>query len=307
MSRNEPIYYDLQPCCEAALPVAGATPRTLPKEMHKITNFPIISTLEDLQGEKCVKEDLESFLDGLPPRLPINIEHDMGRATTGYIENFRVVPVPGADGEWMLIGDHFLSEMPLEDSPLKGMSFSFTKAVSKNTPDAEEFHLYLPFPQYRDEVLMDRLHRVDVPLALGRWHKKEVSPEAVGLIIGVITLVVGPEWTRIYEERIRPKLIRLIDHVRDEGGVAYDYHQLVKTEQGDTIRIIFVSDHSDWSASLRPDRISLGMDVAMQFLQSSDIATCKPVAQVRLKYSPDLGCYDVIFVQYQDGEHVTMG
>jgi len=275
--------------------------------MHKIAEAPIISTLEDLHGEKRSREDLESFLEGLPTRLPINIEHDMGRATTGYVENFRIAPVPRAEDEWMLIGDHYLSELPTEDSPFTGMSFSFTNPVSKNTPGDEEFHVYLPFPYYKDKSLMDRLHHVDVPLALGRWHKKDLTPEAVGLILGLVYFVLGPEWTHVYEEKIRPKLLKLIGHLEDEEGIAYDYHQLVKRPDGGTVRLIFVSDHRNWTVSLSPERIDRGMTAAVSFLQCSDIATCKPVSQVRLKYNPDTESYDVTLVQYEDGEHITIG
>ncbi len=275
--------------------------------MHRIADAPITSTLEDLQGEKRSKEDLESFLGGLPARLPINIEHDMGQATTGYVENFRLVPVPDAEDEWMLIGDHYLSERPTEESPLKGMSLSYTKLVSKNIPGEEEFHVYLPFPYYNDEALMDRLHHVDVPLALGCWHKKELAPEAVGLIISVTLFFLGPEWACVYKGKIRPKLLKLIGHLRQNEGVAYDYHQLVERSDGGTVRLVFVSDHSNWTASLRPERIDRGMNVAVDFLQESDVATCKPVSQLRLKYNPETESYDVILVQYDDGEHLTMG
>ena len=274
--------------------------------MHKIADAPIISTLEDLHGEKRSKEDLESFLEGLPTRLPINIEHDMGRATTGYVENIRVTPVPNAEDEWMLIGDHYLSELPTENSPLTGMSFSFTKLVSKNTPGDEEFQVYLPFPYYNDESLMDRLHHVDVPLALGRWHKKDLTTDHVGIIVSLALFVLGPQWTHIYEDKIRPKLLKLIGHLEVEEGVAYDYHQLVKRPDGGMVRLIFVSDHRNWTASLSPEPIDRGMTAAVNFLQSSDLATCKPVSQVRLKYNPNTEGYDVTLVQYEDGEHITM-
>jgi len=275
--------------------------------MHKITTAPIISTLEDLQGEKRTKEDLKSFLEGVPSRLPINIEHDMSHATTGYIENFRIAPVPNADGEWMLTGDLYLSELPTGDLPLRGMSFSFTEPISKNTPGEEEFHVYLPFPQYNDDNLMNRLHKVDVPIAVGRWHKKGLSPEAVGFIIGITYFVLGPEWTHVYEERIRPKLLKLIGHLKKEDGIAYDYHQLVERQDGGKVRLIFVSNHSNWTVSLKPDCIRRGMAVAVDFLTSSDFAACKPVSQLRLKYTPENQSYKVTLVQYEDGEHITMG
>ena len=73
------------------------------------------------------------------------------------------------------------------------------------------------------------------------------------------------------------------------------------------MRLILVSDHRDWKASLDPRRVDRGLRVAMDFLMHSELATCKAVSQLRLKYDPETENYRVTFVQYDDGEHITLG
>jgi hypothetical protein len=266
----------------------------------------IISTLEDRQGERRTKEDLESFCSSFPKRLPIGVQHDMGRVTQGYLDNFAVIPFDSQPGEWKLVGDLYLDESFQCDEALRGLSLSFSKMTQANTDDPAGC-VYLPFPHYRNEVLNRLLLSTQSPLAIGRWHRKGMGGEAVGIIVGFVTFLISPLWNKLYDAKIHPFLLDVLGSLSgpEFKEIAFDYCQTINLD-GHDVRLIFVSDHANWLKSLQPNHIRQGMEEAIRFLTNSDVAAVKVVMELRLKYDVSTSLYHPSLVQYSDGEHITM-
>lgn len=274
---------------------------------HVLKATQILSTLEDAHGEKRTKEDLEEFLEAFPARLPIGRDHNLGDVTDAYFANFQILPTTEPPGEWVLVGDLHTDKEPLREEPGTGFSISFTKRTRANTENPEGC-VYFPFPHYKDEELGDHLLVIDYPIAIGKWHKKDISPEAIGLISTFLVFIIGPAWNDFWSEKIRPFIASVRDRLSHEkySNLAFDYAQLVQLADGSQIQVLFLTDHNEWKACLAPEKIKAGMDVALHFIETSEIATIKPMLQLRMAYDITLASYSPYLVQYQDGEHVTM-
>lgn len=279
--------------------------------MQQLILYPktsVISTLEDQHGERRTKHDLDSFLSSLPKRIPIGLHHDMGRITNGYIENFDVVPIDEQPGEWKLIGDFYYDKKYIADETLRGLSLSFTSITMSNSEKDPEGFVFLPFPHYRNEKLNNLLLETSFPLAVGRWHRKSVEIEPVGLIMSCVLFALSPLWCQVYDHKIRPIIAELLQSLScpEFDGVAFDYVQTITLDDNREIRLLFVSDHAEWRISLEPENIRQGIEVAFAFLTENDLATVKPVEQLRLKYDSAIQIYRPILIQYDDGEHITL-
>ena len=244
----------------------------------------------------------------MPQRIPLGVEHDLGNVATGYLEKFKVIPAPNHPGEWALVGDLYVDEMPTSNQPLRGLSFAFTKVTEANH-DEWEACVFLPFPHYNSASLNQHLLNSGLPLAIGRWHKKNADPETVGLIIKAGLFLLSPLWTNVFNAHVKPFLLGLFGTLSESeyDGLAFDYVQDVALEEGYQIKLVFVSDHRNWKASLDPELIRSGIAVAEKFLRKNPLATVKPVSQLRLVFSTDQAAYRPYIVQYQDGEHLTIG
>ncbi len=193
------------------------------------------------------------------------------------------------------VGEHFIHSLPDTGGLPEETSTSFTGSFARNTGE-EEFRVYLPFPHYRDTKLVDRLCRIDVPLAFGCRDEKHPGPEAVGSILCVIAIPIGRHWTRIYDGRIRPMLARLVNHIEGEA-IAYHYHQPLTHADGSTTRLIFISDHDHSFVSLQPERIRRGLQLAFELLATSEFSARSPVPQLTLQHHFKDDRYTVLDVQ----------
>lgn len=276
--------------------------------MKSIKETGIISTLEDTQGETRSKEDLESLLEALPVRLPIGIEHDMNQTTQGYIENFKLLPIEGQDGEWKLVGDLFLEKLPDTNDPLRGLSISFISVTERNSDDAAGC-IYLPFPHYNREELNRAILDGDFPIAVGRWHKKAADPATVGLIINFTILALSPFVQHFYDRKVRPLIDEMLDRMSDPAfdGLAFDYVQPVDIGDGNDVKVILISDHDNWKESLQVENVNQGLDEALEFLTKTDIETLKPVSQLRMQFDSETKTYKPLMIQYADGIHRNLG
>ena len=135
---------------------------------------PVLSTREDSQGEKRTKEFLDEIVQSMPQRFPVGQHHDMGKQHCGYMQNFRVVPVPKADDEWMIIADIELDSGTVGEA-IGGFSYGFAANYRQNA-DQVETAVYLPHPYYNNEQIINELLLAPIPLQVGKWHKKAVDP-----------------------------------------------------------------------------------------------------------------------------------
>lgn len=87
---------------------------------------------------------------------------------------------------------------------------SATRQLILSTDDAP-LAIYIPYPYYRDEALLEELTAHDGGTSVGRWVKKSTEIAEVALIISAANLLLGPAWRRVYEELVHPRLATLAE------------------------------------------------------------------------------------------------
>jgi len=172
--------------------------------MQIIKNQTLAGTRLDSHGERNPKEVLDSFCAMYAgKRMPMNQQHDLTLKSPGYIENVRVVPDESSLGDWSLVGDVHYDGESLE-AAMGGFSISFLE-VLRRSQSQDLFHIYLPYPHYKDTALIDDLFEEGF-VSVGRWAKKAVDPATVALIGGVIVFIVKPIWEDLYKTQIAPHI-----------------------------------------------------------------------------------------------------
>ena len=200
--------------------------------MKLFKDQPVLSTARDAQGETRTKKFLEDVVKSMKGRFPLGQHHDMVSPYCGYMENLRVVAAPDAQDEWLIIADISLESGKITDA-IGGFSYSFTASHRNNKADPET-SIYLPFPYYNDEALIDELLRADTPLAVGKWHKKSADSGTIALIVSFILFGLAPPWQKLYDSRVHPALVALIRKLKEgtAAGLQYHYGFVVKDTAG---------------------------------------------------------------------------
>jgi len=172
--------------------------------MQTIWNQTLAGTRLDSQGERNPKEVLDSFSRQYAgKRMPLNQQHDLSLKSPGYVENLRVVADEDSPGEWRLVGDVSFESGSLQEA-MGGFSISFLE-VLRRSKSQDLFHIYLPFPHYRDQQFVDELFEEGYS-SVGRWAKKAADPATVGLIGATVIFLIKPVWEDLYKTQIAPHI-----------------------------------------------------------------------------------------------------
>lgn len=172
--------------------------------MKTIKNQTLAGTRVDSQGERNPKEVLDSFAQQYAgKRMPLNQQHDLSLKSPGYVANLRVVPDEDSQGDWRLIGDVSFDSGTLQDA-MGGFSISFLE-ILRRSKSQELFHIYLPFPHYRDQQFLNELFEEGYS-SVGRWAKKAADPATVGLIGATLIFFIKPVWEDLYKTQIAPHI-----------------------------------------------------------------------------------------------------
>lgn len=170
--------------------------------MPTIKNQTLAGTRLDSQGERNPKKVLDSFAQQYAgKRMPLNQQHDLSLKSPGYVENLHVIPDENSPGDWSLIGDVTFDSGTLQEA-MGGFSISFLEVLHRSESQ-DLFHIYLPFPHYRDQQLVDELFEEGYS-SVGRWAKKAADPATVGLIGATIIFLIKPVWEDLYKTQIAP-------------------------------------------------------------------------------------------------------
>lgn len=165
----------------------------------------------DSQGERHTKEDLEYYCARMPGRQYVHRNHDMRIAPPGYIENLRVAPSEKEDGEWVLLGDVTVDEEYLDET-IGGFSISYTRVLIKR--DDYYAGVYLPYPLYNDEALMQELAR-DPNLNIGKIVQKGADTALWTIILSpfawIALRVADAVAKEIIDRTILPSVRRALD------------------------------------------------------------------------------------------------
>jgi hypothetical protein len=172
--------------------------------MQTIKNQTLAGTRVDSQGERNPKEVLDSFAQQYAgKRMPLNQQHDLSLKSPGYVENLRVVPDEESPGDWRLVGDVSFDRGTLQEA-MGGFSISFLE-VLRRSKSQDLFHIYLPFPHYRDEKLLNDFFEEGYS-SVGRWAKKAADPTTIGLIGATFIFFIKPVWEDLYKTQIAPHI-----------------------------------------------------------------------------------------------------
>jgi hypothetical protein len=270
-----------------------------------IQNQIVAGTGLDNHGENYCKDFFEELLASLPQRLPLHTQHQMSKQTSGYLENFRLVP---HHDEWIVIADVFIKNG--HSAPdLKGFSFSATKPLAGNI-DAPSSSIYLPYPAYNDQVLIHELLHDDPGLMVGKWIKKGLSDLQVGLIASSLCLIFGPEWDIQYRTRIRPAIKRLLVYSAKlrERNIPVDLVQQVDFA-GKTVQLYFIPERENSiteAESLKIENFESGYRQAVACLESDPKSYSIGVTRIKLIYDPSVKEFKVIHIQYEDGTDINI-
>jgi hypothetical protein len=263
-------------------------------------NQPVMSTKLDSQGERQGKEDLEKIAAHMPRRFPLGQHHDMSKPYLGYMENFRVVPNDQQVGEWLLVADICVESGTLDEA-LGGFSYGWTSNYRSNR-EGVEGAVYLPYPYYNDEELVDRLLDTAPPLQIGKWHKKAATPEPLGLIVSFALFILAGPWQKLYDSKVHPYLMHLVARLKDTlDCLDYHYGFHVKDEEGRTVSVYLIPPAREALYLSQVAALKGGLEVASAYLRTNELAKTRGVYFLKLQYDSAKGNYTVLSVQFNDG------
>lgn len=280
-----------------------------PEYGYKVENFELIKdqivagTGLDNHGENYTKDFFQELIESTPNRMPLHSRHVMGAKTSGFLENFRLVP---RGDEWVVIADVYI-EKGCADPDLQGFSFSVTKEMTGKLEQGL-YSIYLPYPYYNDQKFIDELLSGEPDLMIGKWIKKGLTDLEIGLIASVICLVVGPEWDVQYRKHVRPALEKVLSYLPKlrSKGIPADLVQQIDF-MGNTTQLYFVIDKTSEALerqSTSIDCFEAGYRNAINFIENDP--KCKKIGAQRIKvfFDSQESEYKVFHIQYNDGTDV---
>lgn len=156
----------------------------------------------DSQMERVPLSVLQKFVEAYKDKLmPINKDHDLGNKSVGHVEKIRLEKEKDSE-EWSLIGDVYCDGANLE-TVVGGFSISYLEIT--NSVESAELAVYLPYPHYNNETLIASIQS-NGNVSVGKWVKKALSPEAIGIIGAAVVFFVKPIWDDLYKVKIAPKI-----------------------------------------------------------------------------------------------------
>lgn len=259
-----------------------------------------MSTRLDSQRERQSKETLEEIAAHMPRRFPLGQHHDMSKPYLGYMENVRVVPNAQEHGEWVLIADICVETGTLDDA-LGGFSYGWTSNYRSNR-DSADGAVYLPYPYYNDDELIDRLLDRAPPLQVGKWHKKAATPDPLGLIVSFVLFILAGPWQKLYDTKVHPYLMQLVGRLKETlGDLDYNYGFHVRDEQGRIVSVYLIPAAREALYLSQVAALKTGLEVASTYLHTSELAKSRGVYLLKLRYDSTKGAYSVLSAQFNDG------
>jgi hypothetical protein len=266
--------------------------------MKTIKGQPLMSTLEDSQGERRDKQFLEEIIADMPPRFPLGQHHDAALPFHGYIENFQLEEIPDQPGEWRIVGDVYMQDG--QEWSQGGFSFSTTEIVRRQLDG--EGAIYVPYPYYRDEKALDEILSYDPQLHAGRWIKKAADPYQIALVVSLFILT--PFWKKVVDEKVWPFLERVLANYRTGRfkEMPFEFGISAQGRHGETVNLYFIPDRRNVGRTFTKQLIEGGIEKAMKIIAEDNKAATVKISQIKLYYDQIETCYKVDSIQYADGE-----
>lgn len=269
----------------------------------------IASTFVDLQGEKIPKDILQEFCEYYNNRKsPIYQNHLPEKPSIGYMENFRLERHPDQQDEWVVIADAYFYQEPDDiEIALGGFSWSMTKLMPEYTSKGTcDFGVYLPFPFYNDNDLLEELHQ-DENVSLGRWYKKGFDPGSFALIVSFVLFVLGPGWNQFFNNVLWPKLKNLGEKaakLRSKGIARFDFMQAVEIN-GHNSSIYFIIEVNQ-SQCFEKTNIEKAFRMVIEYAAKDKKSKDIDYSIVKVHWESSQNEYKIHHIEYCDGSSVNV-
>lgn len=275
-------------------------PSVRPLNMRNIKDQILGGTRLDSQGERLDYEDLQGICNTFSgQRIPLHQRHTMAAATLGFIENLRTVESDTVPNEWSLIGDVTISSGTLDDA-LRGFSISLIKPLIER--DDASLMIYLPYPHYNDDALIDQLAS-DADLKVGKWIKKQADPSTVALFGTTLVFLLKPVWDEIYKELVSPWVKKfLASHLSllQEKNLTLEHIQLVVYRRHQ-VEFRFVPALGKERHCFAETLLLAGIAAGVDKLEAEPRADNPGAKRLILNYAVSARAYEVTRIEFADG------
>ncbi|MEI7683809.1 MAG: hypothetical protein WCL32_02200 [Planctomycetota bacterium] len=258
----------------------------------------VASTAVDSHGEQLTLKDIESLFGDSPKTMPLHQHHDFSLPVCGELTNFRIVTDPEDSKNYLLVCDAIFDDEKLE-TPARGFSWSATCDAMSKIADPE-FLIYLPFPHYNDDILIDSLTQSELSPAVGKWLKKGVET----WLVAIVVISIRPFWETVYKEFLESRVKQFLNSIRNRWpkDVAVNLAcEVPTTSYMPRPRAILVLPKKAGVDGLTS--AVEGVEVARKFIEEDFVLSARPVATIKLIYDEANARYKVIGVDYRDGSH----
>ena len=270
--------------------------------MEKIIGQVLGGTNLDQQGEKLTRSFLNDFCqEAKGKKIPLHQHHDMSKETVGYFENLRLIKCINDPNEWTLIADVYVKEGFLDEA-IGGFSISGTELLY--APDLPECLLYLPFPEYNQDKLLDYFISLE-NIQLNKWIKKSVDPVSSALFIASMSIVITPIWDDIYKRKIAPRIESFMDKCwpkLKEKNLGLEHIQVVNYNDNE-IQVRFIGEKGKEEICYSSLTIQGALSVAIKTIKAEN-KDYDPILRVVLLYNTANHSYVTYRIEFSSGEVV---
>lgn len=280
----------------------------MPGVVVTILDQTVGSTNVDSQGERIPKHILEGIAKNDQTILYQN--HQPEKPSIGYMNNFKVVPDPKVDGEWLLKADIYFYEKPEDvEIALGGFSWSLTELIEEyKTNKTASYAMYLPWPYYNDKLLLDELRNTDESLVLGRWYKKSADPTTISLIVCFVLFGLSPAWDKFFNEVLWPKLSDVfssIPKLRKKGMQRADLIQIAEIKHHQ-VNIYFIPEAGKEATCYSKNKLKQGFKEIYEFSENDPKAVNPGYQTVKLYWNADSMKYRLFHIELKDGTAINV-
>jgi hypothetical protein len=268
--------------------------------MPIILNQVLAGTRIDAHGERNQVDWLHQIATMYSGRrMPLNQAHDLSLGSPGYVENLRVVADEASPGDWSLVGDVYFEREGLS-IPVGGFSISFLE-VLKRSDSQDLLHVYLPFPHYNDQKLLDEVFSEGF-VSVGRWAKKAADPNTIALVGAVVIATFAPVWDHAYKTLIAPHVERFFTErfgTLRGRGIHADFIQYINYE-GHEVQAILIPLRGREEHCFGIEKTSGAMFSIHAHLISLD-KNHVPLSKVYMKFNSSRDQFEFFRFEYADG------
>lgn len=263
----------------------------------------LAGTKLDAQGETATKEFLISLCESSNKKgkIPLGQHHDMSKDSVGYIENFNVVPDSNDEAHWTLVGDVYFHDIDLDEA-LKGFSYSITEDLVGDLNN-KKIAIYIPYPHYNDDDLLEALAEENSGVVAGSWRKKSADPDTVSLLISLVLFVAAPAFTNYWNEKITPAYKKFREKLGKKSNL--DFVQVSKGHRDETFGIYFIPSRSDEDSCFTMSNVLAGIEWVNAYVKNDSLAKEKGVSLVKMQFSEAKNCFEFRTIEYLDGSVIN--